>query len=96
MHGRSARILRILFWVSIAWLLTIPTIATLAEVTEKHSSKNPNEVGGDLALLAVSAVVVLILRFAAGAADRSHNPVAATADDPDDSRVAAGSHSDPA
>jgi len=89
MHGRSARILRRLFWLSIAWLLVVPTLATLAEVTEKHSSKNPSEVGPDLALLAVSAVIVLILRSSASAADRSHSPVAATAADRSNGPVAA-------
>jgi hypothetical protein len=67
MHRRSSRVVRVLFWISVIWLC-VGAIATAGDIgrNSQHSW-----IGSDIALLVVSALIVLLLHIWAEASDQS-------------------------
>jgi hypothetical protein len=67
MHRRSSKVVRVLFWISVLWLC-VGAIATAGDIgrNSQHSW-----VGSDIALLVVSALIVLMLHIWAEASDQS-------------------------
>lgn len=66
MHRRSSKVLRVLFWISVLWLVAVAG-TTATDISEKHQH---TWVGSDLALLIISAVIVLFLHIWAEASEQ--------------------------
>lgn len=67
MHRRSSKVVRVLFWISVIWLC-VGAIVTAGDIS---ASSQHSWVGSDIALLIVSALIVLLLHIWAEASDQS-------------------------
>ncbi len=86
MHRRSSKVVRVLFWISVIWLC-VGAIATAGDIS---SNSQHSWVGSDIALLIVSALIVLLLHIWAEASDQS-SPVP-TPDGTLDRRATSAAH----